>query len=381
VAGITQLVAVVFRPVLARPHRQPLPNQAAFHESQTTRAIQLLFGRTLRLDSRWEVLALTRFILAFIVMVGHENYFIDLLTGWSKFGLWLNQGSAVFGFLIISGYSIAASLDRQPDGFFWRRVTRIYPTYIVAIVLAIAVSFLLKGKIIVATGDNIPPPTFLEIFSTVFMLQSFVSRPIPLAGQLWTVAIEWWNYILAPYFAKLKAIPLYIFGATSLLYNITTCPPDASVLKYGLAFIAVSWYWVSGFLYYKHRKSPIGYVVLFTPVIMASVSGTFVGRAVIIAVVAIALCEELPVGPKLSIIFRWLGDISYPIYAYHVAVIFGLYSIGVHSSVILTCVVITLSALSLHWIERPIQGMMNKVKFPLIVFSYYKSRFLNRNHS
>jgi hypothetical protein len=48
IAGITQLRAIVFRAVLARPYWQPLPSQAAFLESHLIHTIQLLFGRTLR---------------------------------------------------------------------------------------------------------------------------------------------------------------------------------------------------------------------------------------------------------------------------------------------------------------------------------------------
>jgi hypothetical protein len=48
VVGITLFVALVLRAAIARPHRQPLPNQAASVESHTTRAIQLPFGQTPR---------------------------------------------------------------------------------------------------------------------------------------------------------------------------------------------------------------------------------------------------------------------------------------------------------------------------------------------
>jgi len=47
VAGITQLGAVVFGSVLARPHRRPLPIRATSLESHPIHAIQLLSGRTL----------------------------------------------------------------------------------------------------------------------------------------------------------------------------------------------------------------------------------------------------------------------------------------------------------------------------------------------
>jgi len=48
IAGITQLVTIVFRAVFGRPHRRPSSNQATSLESQMIHPIQLLPGPTLR---------------------------------------------------------------------------------------------------------------------------------------------------------------------------------------------------------------------------------------------------------------------------------------------------------------------------------------------
>jgi hypothetical protein len=42
------MITIVFRPVLARPHRRPPSNQTASLESQPTQPIQQVLGRTLR---------------------------------------------------------------------------------------------------------------------------------------------------------------------------------------------------------------------------------------------------------------------------------------------------------------------------------------------
>jgi hypothetical protein len=47
IARITQPVAIVFRPVIVRPHPWPLQNQATPLESHMIHPIQLLSGRTL----------------------------------------------------------------------------------------------------------------------------------------------------------------------------------------------------------------------------------------------------------------------------------------------------------------------------------------------
>ena len=48
VARVSQMITIVFRAVLMRPHRGPSSNQAASLESQMIQGIQQVLGRTLR---------------------------------------------------------------------------------------------------------------------------------------------------------------------------------------------------------------------------------------------------------------------------------------------------------------------------------------------
>jgi peptidoglycan/LPS O-acetylase OafA/YrhL len=80
-----------------------------------------------------------RFLLASIVAVAHISDFEK-----SPFSMFcaasLDAKAAVVGFLVISGFSIAASLDRDPNGFYFRRFKRIYPIYFFAVLLGIRLS-------------------------------------------------------------------------------------------------------------------------------------------------------------------------------------------------------------------------------------------------
>ena len=51
VAWVSQVITIVFRAVLMRPHRGPPSNQAASLESQTIQGIQQVLGRTLSDDA------------------------------------------------------------------------------------------------------------------------------------------------------------------------------------------------------------------------------------------------------------------------------------------------------------------------------------------
>ncbi len=81
-------------------------------------------------ESSWAVLAALRLFLSMIVVLGHFSIFIKS-DPYNIFGNgYFVAVSAVFGFFLISGFSIAASLDREPHSFYGRRFLRIWPLYL-----------------------------------------------------------------------------------------------------------------------------------------------------------------------------------------------------------------------------------------------------------
>src|ERR1019366_8528321 len=94
----------------------------------------------------WEALALLRFFLAWIVLSQHLTSVTDH-SGWVEALSSFDGKAAVVGFLLVSGYSIAASLDRESEGFYRRRFLRVYPLYFFAIVFAVALEAWTKGHV------------------------------------------------------------------------------------------------------------------------------------------------------------------------------------------------------------------------------------------
>ena len=308
-------------------------------------------------SSKWALLGFARFVLAFVVMTGHISSAITMWHGWTKWGLWLNQGSAVFGFLLISGYSIAASLEKNTDRFYVRRIGRIYPIYLVAILFSLAVCLLSQDQITFPNGDVISMPVASQVVAAVFMLQTIVSLPIATNGPLWTLAIEWWNYMLAPLLKKAPSLLIALLAAASLEYDIHQHPSDVSRLVHGQTFLCISWYWLVGFLYYRHRRTPWGYVLLFLPVLMAYSSDIFVGRAVIVGLLAIALCDEIRISSNLIKLMNWLGDISYPIYVFQIPVMLFCTFWHVTYSLVVCAVTVVISAIVHSWFEVPVRKL------------------------
>src|ERR1700736_3744326 len=135
-------------------------------------------------ESLWAVLAALRFSLAMVVVLGHCCSFVGGPTDWTYIGLWLNQGSAVFGFFIISGYSIAASLDQDPAGFYRRRILRIWPLYLGCIFFGLLVTLRIPHGFIWPTGAQLPPTSGASVAASLLMLQTIVGSSIPVVGQI-----------------------------------------------------------------------------------------------------------------------------------------------------------------------------------------------------
>lgn len=315
------------------------------------KATRMLYNTS---TSRWQILSLARFILSLIVIIGHIASFITVGKGWPSIGLWLNQGSAVFGFLVISGYSIAASLDSSERNFIARRIVRIYPTYLLSLMFAALVGAMMQTSVTFPDGTVISKPTWQQFVVMIVMLQTFVAGPVSTNGVLWSLAVEWWNYMFAPFIKNLRTPILLILLASSLAYNVLSQPYNAAILMWGKSFFCISWYWLVGFIYYRHRRTPVGYAILFIPLLFAYSSGTPVGRAVIIGFSAVALCDEVQIPIKYKSISGWLGDISYPIYAFHFPVMIFATILHVVSGEIMFIATILVSAISLNFIESPI---------------------------
>lgn len=158
-----------------------------FEPDLTTIAVQAIklteAVLTLRDEPRWAVLAALRFFLSLVVVVGHCCSLVSGPSDWTFVGLWLNQGSAVFGFFILSGYSIAASLEQSPTGFYRRRMLRIWPLYLGCIAFGLLVSLRIPNGFIWPTGVNMPPTSAGSIAASLLMLQAIVGPAIPPGGH------------------------------------------------------------------------------------------------------------------------------------------------------------------------------------------------------
>ncbi len=315
-----------------------------------------------RTADRWATLALLRFVLSLIVILGHNS----LLIREDKSGIfgagYLNPGSAVYGFFILSGYSIAASLERNTSEFYQRRVVRIWPLYLTSLVVGLLVSVVLpfhwpRNN---AITDLAPAVTIVASF---LMLQTVIAAPIPAVATIWSMGAEWWHYMVAPVLKRLPSWALVVLIGASFITFLRLPPipgrgPEGFL--WGLGIAALSWMWVSGFVYYRFRGQPFGFVIIAAPSVIVLYFGGFIGLPMIISIFTLVLCEQPKLTPLVRRTFDYLGDLSYPMYLFQAPVMIAVITLGTKNVVFIVGAIILVSAASLRWIDYPCRKAFNK---------------------
>ncbi|MBM7515259.1 acyltransferase family protein [Nocardioides nitrophenolicus] len=147
---------------------------------------------------RFPVLDTLRAIGALAVLTTHVGFYAGTYTGhgwWGSLLSRLNVGVAIFfvlsGFLLARPY-LARALQRQAPPatahYLWKRFLRVYPVYVVAVVLTL----------VVALPDNadLGPRDWVV---TLTMTNTFLDPALPAGlSQMWSLGVEVSFYLLLP---------------------------------------------------------------------------------------------------------------------------------------------------------------------------------------
>lgn len=295
---------------------------------------------------QWSLLAGLRFGLASIVAINHLAEYADL--GVMGFMPQFGAFEAILGFLLISGYSVSVSYLKEPERFLLRRFQRVYPTYLVSIIITAGV-----GIWVVHAGV---PPWWVLGLNMLFLNQAVTSDSF--VGPAWSLSLEIWLYCLAP--VLMVAQPrwnralVYVSFASYLLYTAGRTLwhlPYYSGAGYGLNLLLLSFIWICGLRLAReeeNRKSilrDIGLIfaghILFAAGIqlMAEAKHHAIGQFFAVDLYRLAM-QSLTLGVVYWIFFhrvagtggghqrssllRFLGDISYPLYLTHIPVYIAL---------------------------------------------------------
>jgi peptidoglycan/LPS O-acetylase OafA/YrhL len=276
--------------------------------------------------AQWQLLAVLRFVLAGIVMISHLN-------GWfgsqplSAIAL-LGGRAAVLGFFLISGYSIASSLMRKRQGFYQRRILRIYPLYACAIVFTQILSWqlhpqaVLPHQVFITSGN----PTGL---CNLLLLQTFACVPLGLNGVVWSLGLECCYYLFAPWLLERSNFQiLCLIFASASTYTLLWHTSWVTTLLFGVLAVKYFWVWLLGFLYCRERTIwsiallLAGYGLVWFDV---DDGGGLTFIPYFLTVLCLVNPPKLKFPRQLAATAIYLGDLSYPLYLFHAPIFILLF--------------------------------------------------------
>jgi peptidoglycan/LPS O-acetylase OafA/YrhL len=313
-------------------------------------------------SSEWAALGVVRLMLAIIVVASHYSLYVRV-DRFHIFGAgYLNPLSAVFGFMLLSGYSISNSLERNRKRFLKRRVLRIFPLYYAALIFTLLLCRMIGNGVVAPLGRQFNLPQPAEIFASFFMAQNFLAPAIPFIGVIWSLSAEWCCYIVAPCLGKFSSKIIFLFAVSSFVWFLRANPaaPFGVVagidqLQHGLAFFAIFWFWLVGFFYHRTRDTQVGILLLLGPALFAISIGHSTGAPYLIVAFILIFVQRFKLTPIQEKIGNLAGDYSYPLYLFHFpSLILGLHA-GLHTSVKLIPVMFLIPLVALYGIDRPIR--------------------------
>jgi len=299
-----------------------------------------------------------RGILALWVLLGHWGTAIAWPLEGVPANLWNDK--AVHLFIILSGFAMAALIDRKQESyrvFILRRFLRIFPVYWLYLLLSIA-TIGLAYSVWSTPGPGVMQQTratlaegaiahfWPHIVAHVPALQALVpdwllpNSPVAFLGQAWSISLEWQFYLVVPFaIAALMAglknwkIALALVACLLILGALSRLFPTGFIGGYSPLFaVGIGTYY---FLAARNRGTPWASRTPVLPV--AIVSAGFVLLAATPQSVAIAIWLALaagvavaddggsPLRPVVDALnlprLQRLGRMSYSVYLSHMLVL------------------------------------------------------------
>lgn len=281
----------------------------------------------------WPLLSVTRFVLALLVVTFHLFVF-NQGSRILSISMMLNAFAAVMAFLVISGYSIAHSYSKRPEGFFPRRIRRVYPVYLICLFFSLTPFYFTPVHIVLPSGYDATWPTLWQFIGNMLLLQPTFVAPMKQIMPNWTLGVECAFYAMAPLFARLSRKALVVIICLSIV--IFALQPFSARLsttlissKVGIfAILVLAWAWLMGWYMAKYPRSnwSVAFLILSPGVLMLNrqTGVPAEGTALVLAATntVIALGHRIEISKKLQGFLNYLGELSYPMYLIHLPLFF-----------------------------------------------------------
>ena len=318
-----------------------------------------------------------RFILAFIVLVYHTSVLAST-EQLSWFTRYFNSDFAVKGFFAISGYLVTKSYlsSESFTQYLEKRIRRIYPAYVLAIIYCVLIGFLTTNLNIFDFFSNlmlfkylVANLSFLNFFQPTLPGSIIANEVQALNGSLWTIKVELMLYFTVPILCFLYStigmkstfVVTFAIGIAWFVYfSEIFFHPMGKIISYQfpgqLPFFALGS--ILGFFTLGRPKVVIG-IALVTIIYFfnrGAIEAPYlqIVQMFIYPLIVVLLAES----EKLSIGLGRFGDLSYGVYLFHFPTIqvfehFALYTINPYLGFSLSIVVtLGLAFFSWHVVEK-----------------------------
>lgn len=286
-----------------------------------------------------------RFLLALIVFSTHLQWATDLRFPFLQLNE-LHGQSAVFGFFLISGVSVAHSYEKRPAGYYARRFLRIYPLYIVAVVFAQSLVLLVGSKAVLANWE-ITATGWKTAAANMLMLQGFAATSVTYNLPLWSLSFEAFYYMLPPLLFRVHSSVILCSVACSM---VLFCFPQNFLFGYGA--LKYAWPWLAGFLLAKNKSKPLAACLCALGCVLIYFSQNQTWGCVTFAATAAAVltASHVHLSRPVQTAFNYLGEISYPFYLFHAPLLILCYmKLGVRDASVFFALIL-LSTAALDWL-------------------------------
>ena len=275
-------------------------------------------------------------IFAFIsVLVGHK--FADHISRWSvdttlhstmRFAAGIlvpvirGGGAGVVAFFLVSGYIIIHVLQKESSvEFLIKRIFRIYPLYIVAVICQ---------YILLTIEDQ--APSLKILLQQTLLIGDFYATPYSIRGVEWTLRVEVVFYIFMALLASMnlmvkykKALPYALVVATIFCRFIAPIP-SGDIWSHGYLTIYGPFLFLGSMVYlYEKRQVSMGFLMFFTGLIFFQycslmaiyqkkwLDADFAMLAFLIFIVTWATRKYLKVTPLVML----MSEMTYAVYLFH----------------------------------------------------------------
>lgn len=315
------------------PHQESARGGLAATAASGSAAPSVRPGRAEGDADHWAILGLLRFFLATAVCCQHYVLVLARYDEAPPILEWMRQFygfDAVLCFFVISGYSIAASIERDARGYILRRVVRIYPSYAAAFLWALLpwVFAVPLGLYPVGQGPfTMQGVSVLDLVMNAVALPCLTGPALPTFQQSWSLTCEIIYYACAIPLRKMPSLAVLALAGASLYVYEYTGRHHWQTLPLSNIF-DLAWFWLAGWLYYQHRRKLYALPLLAVALVcfLNDYAATPNYRLLMIVILGFACASSVRLPAMVSRLFDFLGDASYPLYLTHSAtyVIVGL---------------------------------------------------------